>query len=41
MTEGATATFASFDVGYDPADPVGPGHHGHPAAVFPLHGLFP
>jgi acetoin utilization protein AcuC len=41
MTEGATATFASFDVGYDPADPVDQAIMATRAAVFPLHGLFP
>ena len=41
MTEGATGAFASFDVGYDPADPVDQAIMATRAAVFPLHGLFP
>ena len=41
MTEGATGAFASFDAGYDPADPVDQAIMATRAAVFPLHGLFP
>jgi acetoin utilization protein AcuC len=41
MTEGATGAFASFDAGFDPADPVDQAIMATRAAVFPLHGLFP
>jgi acetoin utilization protein AcuC len=41
MTEGATGAFASFDAGYDPADPVDQAIMATRAAVFPLNGLFP
>jgi acetoin utilization protein AcuC len=41
MTEGASAEFASFDRGYDPADPVDRAIMATRNAVFPLHGLFP
>jgi acetoin utilization protein AcuC len=38
MTEGASDEFASFDDGYDPADPAIMATR---KAVFPLHGLMP
>ena len=41
MTEGAAGTFASFDDGYDPADPVDQAIMATRKAVFPLHGLMP
>jgi acetoin utilization protein AcuC len=41
MTEGASAEFASFDSGYDPADPVDQAIMATRNAVFSLHGLFP
>jgi acetoin utilization protein AcuC len=41
MTEGAPAEFASFDDGYDPADPVDQAIVATRKAVFPLHGLMP
>jgi acetoin utilization protein AcuC len=41
MTEGASGAFASFDSGYDPADPVDQAIMATRNAVFPLHGLFP
>jgi acetoin utilization protein AcuC len=41
MTDGAEALFASFDGGYDPADPVDRAVMATRSAVFPSHGLFP
>ena len=41
MTEGAQATFADFDAGYDPGDPVDQAIMATRNAVFPLHGLMP
>ena len=41
MTEGASAAYASFDAGYDPADPVDQAIMATRNAVFPLHGQFP
>jgi acetoin utilization protein AcuC len=41
MTEDASTEFASFDSGYDPADPVDQAIIATRNAVFPLHGLFP
>jgi acetoin utilization protein AcuC len=41
MTEGAPAGFASFDDGYNPADPVDQAILATRKAVFPLHGLMP
>jgi acetoin utilization protein AcuC len=41
MTDGANAAFASFDSGFDPADPVDQAIMATRNAVFPLHGLFP
>jgi len=41
MTEGGHATFASFDDGHDPADPVDQAVMATRKAVFPLHGLMP
>jgi acetoin utilization protein AcuC len=41
MTEGGTGAFASFEAGYDPADPVDQTIMATRNAVFPLHGLFP
>ena len=41
MTEGATGEYASFDTGYDPADPVDQAIMATRNAVFPLHGLQP
>ncbi len=41
MTDGASAEFASYDAGYDPADPVDQAIMATRDAVFPLHGLFP
>jgi acetoin utilization protein AcuC len=41
MTDGASAVFASFESGYDPADPVDRAIMATRTAVFPLHGLFP
>jgi acetoin utilization protein AcuC len=41
MTDGQTARFASFDSGYDPADPVDRAILATRNAVFPLHGLMP
>ena len=41
MTEGAAATFTSFDRGYDPADPVDQAIMATRTAVFPLQGLMP
>ena len=41
MTEGASGAFASFESGYDPADPVDQAIIATRNAVFPLHGLFP
>jgi acetoin utilization protein AcuC len=41
MTEGAPAEFASFDGGYDPADPVDRAIMATRKAVFPLNGLMP
>jgi acetoin utilization protein AcuC len=41
MTDGASAEFADFDAGYDPADPVDQAIMATRTAVFPAHGLFP
>ena len=41
MTEGAAGEFASFDDGYNPADPVDQAILATRKAVFPLHGLMP
>jgi acetoin utilization protein AcuC len=41
MTESAPVRFASFDDGYDPADPVDQAIMATRKAVFPLHGLMP
>jgi acetoin utilization protein AcuC len=41
MTEGAPASFPSYDSGHDPADPVDRAIMATRAAVFPLHGLTP
>jgi len=41
MTDGASASYADFDAGYDPADPVDQAIMATRNAVFPLHGLFP
>jgi acetoin utilization protein AcuC len=41
MTEGGRVTFASFDNGHDPADPVDQAVMATRKAVFPLHGLMP
>jgi acetoin utilization protein AcuC len=41
MTDGGTAAYASFDSGYDPADPVDQAIMATRNAVFPLHGLHP
>jgi acetoin utilization protein AcuC len=41
MTEGTPAEFASFDDGYNPADPVDQAIMATRKAVFPLHGLMP
>jgi acetoin utilization protein AcuC len=41
MTEGGDGSFASFDGGYDPADPVDQAITATRTAVFPLHGLMP
>jgi acetoin utilization protein AcuC len=39
MTEGADASYASFDSGFDPADPVDQAIMATRTAVFPEHGL--
>ena len=41
MTEGADATYASFESGYDPAEPVDQAIMATRTAVFPEHGLMP
>ncbi|HXW46444.1 MAG TPA: acetoin utilization protein AcuC [Streptosporangiaceae bacterium] len=41
MTEGAPATFAPFDNGYDPAEPVDQAILATRNATFPLNGLLP
>jgi acetoin utilization protein AcuC len=41
MTDGASAEFANFDSGYDPADLVDQAILATRNAVFPVHGLFP
>ena len=41
MTEGGCVTFASFEAGHDPADPVDQAVMATRKAVFPLHGLMP
>jgi acetoin utilization protein AcuC len=41
MTEGAGGTFASFDAGHDPGDPVDQAIMATGKAIFPLHGLMP
>ena len=39
MTEGGRVEFASFEVGYNPSDPVDRAIMATRKAVFPLHGL--
>ena len=41
MTDGAQARYASFESGYDPADPVDQAIMATRMAVFPEHGLMP
>ena len=41
MTEGAPAGYASFESGYDPADPLDRAIVATRAAVFPEHGMMP
>jgi acetoin utilization protein AcuC len=41
MTEGMPGTFAPFETGYDPSDPVDRAILATRNAVFPLHGLMP
>jgi acetoin utilization protein AcuC len=41
MTEGAPVRYASFESGYDPAEPVDQAIMATRAAVFPEHGLMP
>jgi len=41
MTEGAPATFADYESGYDPADPVDRAIMATRKAVFPHYGLMP
>ena len=41
MTEGAPATYASFESGYDPADPLDQAIMATRTAVFPEHGMTP
>jgi acetoin utilization protein AcuC len=41
MTEGADARYASFESGYDPAEPVDQAIMATRTAVFPEHGLMP
>jgi acetoin utilization protein AcuC len=41
MTEDAPATYAPYERGYDPADPVDRAIQATRDAVFPLHGLMP
>jgi acetoin utilization protein AcuC len=41
MTEGGQGTFASFDDGYSPGDPVDRAILATRRAVVPLHGLMP
>jgi acetoin utilization protein AcuC len=41
MTEGAPATYTSFESGHDPADPVDRAIMATRRAVFPQHGLMP
>ena len=41
MTEGAPATFADYESGYDPADPVDRTIMATRKAVFPHYGLMP
>jgi acetoin utilization protein AcuC len=41
MTDGAAADFATWESGYDPADPVDQAVMATRKAVFPLHGLDP
>ena len=41
MTEGGDGQFASFEAGYDPADPVDQAIMATRNASFPLHGLMP
>lgn len=41
MTEGSLGEYASFESGYDPADPVDQAIMATRAAVFPEHGLMP
>ena len=41
MTEGAEAAYASFESGYDPAEPIDQAILATRTAVFPDHGLSP
>jgi acetoin utilization protein AcuC len=41
MTEGAPGTFADYEAGHDPADPLDQAIMSTRKAVFPLHGLMP
>jgi acetoin utilization protein AcuC len=41
MTEGGSGTFARFETGYDPAEPLDQAIMATRKAVFPLHGLMP
>ena len=41
MTEGAQARYASFESGYDPADPLDQAILATRTAVFPEHGIMP
>ena len=41
LTEAAPGEFASFDDGYNPANPVDQAIMATRKAVFPLHGLMP
>jgi acetoin utilization protein AcuC len=41
MTEGGQVTFAPYDNGHDPADPVDQAVMATRNAIFPLHGLIP
>jgi len=41
MTEGSRVTYAPFDNGHDPADPLDQAVMATRKAIFPLHGLMP
>jgi acetoin utilization protein AcuC len=41
MTDGATASYAAFEAGHDPADPVDRSIMATRKATFPQHGLLP